>query len=117
MSAIKELKRPKDINAPLFDTSNFRTEFAIACAKAGLGTWDEESGTRTGVRIHDCRASGAINLLASGVDKGLVLKVGGWKTRSVLDRYNVADITRLTAAMEKGSKFLTDRIAVAGATR
>ena len=30
-----------------------------------------------GVRIHDCRASAAINLLASGVDEGLVLKIGG----------------------------------------
>src|SRR6516162_11428406 len=56
----------------------------------------------SGVRIHDCRASAAINLLASGVDEGLVLKIGGWKTRAMLDRYNVADVSRLTAALEKG---------------
>ena len=56
-------------------------------------------------------------MLASGVDEGLVLKIGGWKTRSMLDRYNVADITRLSAAMKKGGKFVTDRIAVAGTTR
>jgi integrase len=114
---MKELKKPKDANAPLFDSSNYRDEWGRACAKAGVGTWDEQKHTRTGVRIHDCRASGAINLLASGIDEGLVLKIGGWKTRSMLDRYNVADITRLTAAMEKGGKFLTDRIAVAGAAR
>jgi site-specific recombinase XerD len=113
---IKELKRG-DANTPLFDSSNYRNEWASACAKAGLGTYDEKSGVRTGVRIHDCRCSGAINLLAAGVDEGLVLKVGGWKTRSMLDRYNVADMTRLTEAMEKGGKFLTDRLAVAGAAR
>jgi site-specific recombinase XerD len=113
---IKELKKG-DANTPLFDSSNYRTEWAIACAKAGLGTYDEKNGVRTGVRIHDCRCSGAINLLAAGVDEGLVLKVGGWKTRSMLDRYNVADMTRLTEAMEKGGKFLTDRLAVAGAAR
>jgi integrase len=114
---VKELRKQfRDPNLPLFDSSNYRIEWAIACAKAGVGTWDAEKRTRTGVRIHDCRASGAINLLASGVDEGLVLKIGGWKTRSMLDRYNVADITRLTAAMEKGGKFVTDRIAVAGAT-
>jgi len=35
----------------------------------------------------------------------------------MLDRYNVTDITRLSAAMEKGGKFVTDRIAVANASR
>jgi hypothetical protein len=57
------------------------------------------------------------HLLASGVDEGLVLKIGGWKTRAMLDRYNVTDIRRLSAAMEKGGKFVTDRIAVANASR
>jgi integrase len=104
-------------NRPVFDSTNYRPEWAKACAKAGIGTWEGKARTRTGVRIHDCRCSGAINLLASGVDEGLVLKIGGWKTRSMLDRYNIADITRLSAAMEKGGKFVTDRIAVAEATR
>jgi len=114
---VKELRKQfRDENRPVFDSTNFRPEWAKACAKAGVGTWNTETRTRTGVRIHDCRCSGAINLLASGVDEGLVLKIGGWKTRAMLDRYNVADITRLTAAMEKGGKFVTDRIAVAGAT-
>jgi hypothetical protein len=35
----------------------------------------------------------------------------------MLDRYNVTDITRLSAAMEKGAMFVTDRIAVANASR
>jgi hypothetical protein len=34
----------------------------------------------TRVRIHDCRCSAAINLLAAGVDEGTVLKIGGWAT-------------------------------------
>jgi integrase len=114
----KELRKQfRQEDKPIFDASNYRIEWAKACAKAGIGTWDAKKRTRTGVRIHDCRCSGAINLLASGVDEGLVLKIGGWKTRSMLDRYNVADPTRLAAAMEKGGKFVTDRIAVAGAAR
>jgi integrase len=87
---VKELQKQfRNVKLPLFDSSNYRTEWAIACAKAGVGTWDQETRTRTGVRIDDCRASGAINLLATGVDEGLVLKIGGWQTRSMLDRYNV----------------------------
>jgi hypothetical protein len=117
LRAIRKQKKNRVLSipapdAPVFDSSNHRAEWSKACAKA-----DEENRTRTGVRIHDCRCSGAINLLASGVDEGLVLKIGGWKTRSMLDRYNLADITRLSAAMEKGGKFVTDRIAVAGTTR
>lgn len=115
---VKELRKQfRRDDAPVFDATNYRPEWAKACAKAGVGTWDEKKRTRTGVRIHDCRCSGAINLLASGVDEGLVLKIGGWKTRSMLDRYNVTDFTRLSAAMEKGGKFVTDRIALAGVSR
>jgi integrase len=94
----------------LFDTSNYQQEWARACAKAGVGTYDAATNRRTGVRIHDCRCSGAINLLESGVDEGTVLKIGGWKSRTMLDRYNVADMTRLAVAMEKSGKFVTDQI-------
>ena len=96
---------------PVFDSTNYRPEWAKASAKAGVGTWDGKKRTRTGVRIHDCRASAAINLLASAVDEGLVLKIGGWKTRAMLDRYNVADPTRLAAAMKKGGKLVVDMMA------
>jgi integrase len=99
---------------PVFDSTNFRPEWAKACAKAGIGTWDQKTRTRTGVRIHDCRCSGAINLLESGVDEGTVLKIGGWKTRAMLDRYNVTSVARLTTAMEKAGKYITDRMKVAG---
>lgn len=117
----KELhKRFHDDNQPVFDSTNHRPEWAKACAKAGLGAWNattrtrtNEQGERKGVRIHDCRASGAINLLAAGVDEGLVLKIGGWKTRKMLDRYNIADLTRLTEAMRKGGKFVKERMQAA----
>jgi integrase len=115
---VKELRQQvRDDNRRVFDSASYQAEWAKACAKAGVGTYDKATGRRTGVRIHDCRCSGAINLLASGVDEGLVLKIGGWKSRTMLDRYNVADITRLSAAMEKGGKFVTDRIAADGTSR
>jgi len=101
---------------PVFDTANYKEESARACAKAGLGTYDDKAHRKIegGVRIHDCRCSGAINLLETGIDEGLVLKIGGWKTRTMLDRYNVTSVERLAAALEKGGRYVTDRIAVAG---
>jgi integrase len=110
----KDLRKMfRDELHPVFDSTNYRPEWAKACAKAGMGTWDDKTRKRTGVRIHDCRASAAINLLASGVDEGLVLKIGGWKTRSMLDRYNVAHPDRLAEAMRKGGKLVVAMMAEA----
>jgi integrase len=89
---------------PVFDSTNYRPEWSKAVAKAGLGTWNGKTRTRTGVRIHDCRCSAAINLLDAGVDEGTVLKIGGWKTRAMLDRYNVQTEKRIRAAMVKGGE-------------
>jgi hypothetical protein len=55
--------------------------------------------------------SGAINLLDAGVDESTVLKIGGWKTRAMLDRYNVLDRERVGSALTKAGKYVADRIA------
>jgi integrase len=95
-------KQFRRADAPVFDSTNYRTAWSIAVAAAGLGTHDEDTRVRTGVRIHDCRCSAAINLLDAGVDEGTVLKIGGWKTRAMLDRYNVQNEKRIRAAMVLG---------------
>ncbi len=97
----------RDPSKPVFDSTNYRPAWSKACAKSGLGTYDKKTRTRTGVRIHDCRCSAAINLLAAGVDEGLVLKIGGWKTRAMLDRYNVQHDERIKTAMEKGGAYVS----------
>jgi len=95
---------------PVFDSVNYRPEWSKACAKAKLGTWDAETRRRTGVRIHDCRCSAAINLLDAGVNEGTVLKIGGWKTRAMLDRYNVQNEGRIRAAMKQGGEFVAAKM-------
>jgi integrase len=90
----------------IFDSTNYRTAWSKACAKAGIGTFDPETRRRTGVRIHDCRCSAAINLLDAGVDEGTVLKIGGWKTRAMLDRYNVQNEKRIRKAMQTGGEYV-----------
>ncbi len=98
---------------PVFDSTNYRPERAKACAEAGVGTWDAKTRTRTGVRIHDCRCSGAINLLDSGVHESLVLQIGGWKTRAMLDGYNRPDINRIRAAMKQSGEYVAARMKAA----
>jgi integrase len=101
----------RDDSEKIFDCANYRQEWAKACALAGVGTWNPLDRTRTGVRIHDCRCSGAINLLDAGVDESTVLKIGGWKTRAMLDRYNVQNEKRIRAAMQRGGEYVVGKMA------
>lgn len=99
--------------SPVFDSTNFRPEWAKACAAAGFGTFDKVTKRRTGFRIHDCRASAAINLLDAGAPENIVLRIGGWKTRAMLDRYAKLTAGRAHAAMEASGDYI-QKLAEAG---
>jgi integrase len=91
-------------NKSVFDSTNHRTEWANACAAAGFGTITKRR--RTGFRIHDCRASAAVNLLDSGIPESVVMQIGGWKTRDMLDRYAKLTSARAHAAMETSGDYI-----------
>ena len=39
----------------------------------------------------NCREQGCRNLRRLGVREKTIMKIGGWRTRSVFDRYNIVD--------------------------
>lgn len=97
----------------VFDSTNHVAEWNKACAKAGVRGFDVETRKRskaTGGRLHDCRCSGAVNLLRAGLDEGTVLKIGGWKTRAMLDRYNVMDEFRIAEGLRRGGEFVVEEM-------
>jgi integrase len=51
--------------------------------------------------LHDLRRSGARVLLRAGVPEDIVMKMGGWKTRAMLSRYNIVDTSDLADAQAK----------------
>jgi integrase len=89
----------------VFDTTNLRKEWMKACAACKLGSLEAVDGKPydpryAGLNLHDLRRSAARNLLQAGVPETVIMKIGGWKTRSVFDRYAVASTADLTAAMQ-----------------
>jgi integrase len=88
---------------PIFDYTNYRVAWQKACHKTGHGTRDEKRRF-SGLRIHDLRVSGAVNMIEAGIPEDTVMKIGGWKTRAMFSRYNVHDVTRIREAMVKAGQ-------------
>jgi integrase len=77
----------------------FDKTWHAAATAAGLG----------GLVFHDLRRSAARNAIRSGSADKVVMDLGGWKTRSVLDRYNVTSGHDLGAALARVSRYNAER--------
>lgn len=97
----------------LFDATNLRKEWNKAVAAVGLGTYDEEKGTRTGLTIHDFRRSAARNLRKAGVDEATAMKVTGHKTNSMFKRYAITSDDDTKEALIKLGDYTKGRMAAA----
>ena len=81
-------------DGPVFDSTNFRKEFAAAKAKAKCPH----------VVIHDFRRSAVSNLVNAGVSETDTMEISGHRSRTVFDRYNVRNTKRLHDAISKVEK-------------
>jgi integrase len=70
---------------------DFRKAWARACKAAGVPD-----------RIfHDLRRTAARDFRRAGVSEGEIMRLCGWKTRDMFDRYNIVDLEDLTRAVER----------------
>jgi integrase len=70
---------------------SFRRVWTRACRKAGL----------EGRLVHDLRRSAARDFRKQGVTEGEIMKLCGWKTRAMFDRYNIIDEADLAEAVAR----------------
>ena len=70
---------------------DFRKGWATACKKAGLA----------GRLVHDLRRTAARDFRKAGVSEGEIMKLCGWKTRDMFDRYNIIDAADLSRAVAR----------------
>ena len=70
---------------------DFRRTWLKACQHAGV----------PGLLFHDLRRTAARNLRRAGIAEGVIMKIGGWRTRSVFERYAIVDQNDIAAAMKK----------------
>ena len=79
----------------------FDAAWEAACTKVGLA----------GLHFHDLRRSGARNLRRAGVAESVIMRLGGWKTRSMFERYAIVDERDLAAAVSAYDAFLDNATA------
>ena len=76
---------------------SFKKAWKTACKAAGVD----------GTLYHDLRRSCVKNLTDAGVRSSLAMRVGGWKTESMLKRYQIEVDEEVRAAMEQTDKYVT----------
>ena len=82
---------------------DFRGAWEEASKRAGL--WNDETDKPKHI-FHDLRRTGARNMVRAGVPERVVMLIGGWKTRSVFERYNVVTERDLHDAAAKLETYL-----------
>ncbi len=98
---------------------SFRNAWENACVKAGVGAivcarcgavmtagkrcpeCKAQQPCYTGLIFHDLRRTAARNLRWAGIAQGVIMKIGGWKTRSVFERYAIVSRTNIVDAMQR----------------
>jgi integrase len=84
---------------------DFRKVWARACVAAGA----------QGRLVHDLRRTAARTFRRAGVSEGEIMKLCGWKTRDMFDRYNIVnqdDLKRTFARINgKGTANKSEEVA------
>ena len=74
--------------------TSIKTTFTKALKRVGL----------KGFRLHDLRHTWCSRMCELGIDEATIMELGGWKTRSMINRYAHPSMQNKREALEKLSK-------------
>jgi hypothetical protein len=83
----------------------------LVCAKCGGESEKCECPKQSqptkyvGLIFHDLRRTAARNLRRAGNAEGVIMKIGGWRTRSVFERYAIVSQSDISDALRNLEKF------------
>lgn len=114
----------RDDGKPVKD---FRQLWWNVCTQTGLGHMECRKCSQTvtgdecdkckrsdlryvGLIFHDLRRTAARNLRRAGVAEGVIMKIGGWRTRSVFERYAIVSQSDISDAIQKLQTFESGHI-------
>ena len=98
---------------------DFRDTWEKACINAGVGQYLCQKCAKpvtdaapcgncrskrtkySGLIFHDLRRTAARNLRRAGISETVIMKIGGWRTRSVFERYAIVSRGDIVEAMQK----------------
>jgi integrase len=86
--------------APIFDTTDFRSQWRQACHKLKVGIFNPENQTYRGLKPHDFRRTAVSRMTRSGIDRATAKSISGHKTDSVFNRYDIKDLNQQRDAFE-----------------
>ncbi len=96
---LKEVIEDSPEDSPYVFNSH-RTGEAFRDIKNGFNKALKRIGM-AGFRFHDLRHTWCSRLCALGIDESTIMKLGGWKTRSMIDRYSHPSKGHMRNAVEK----------------
>ena len=96
------VKTGKRVNGALiFDTTDFRNQWRLACHKLKVGIFNKATQTYRGLRPHDFRRAVATRLGAQGIDRGIGMSITGHKTDTMYRRYQIPEVASQRKAFEE----------------
>jgi hypothetical protein len=82
---------------------DYSKAWALACKTADLLAGRKVVG---GVTPYDLRRCAVRNLVRGGTHETVAMKITGHKTRSTFDRYNIASVEDISAAIERTTAYV-----------
>ena len=80
--------------------------WSARAARSKLTARSVDAGRTKGLKyagqlFDDARRTGARNLRIAGVSEGVIVEIGGWRTRSVFERFNIKNQADSADALQK----------------